>query len=153
MGEKKKSQSLWQYSSQHCIPVMWMERTQNLHFQNCISAPGSWRKPVWFRCGMGGAVCIGLASCVFGAGAHLAVGYRCLLSSINVASMWNHGTHNTTQRLTPLIVWEISPSWRIPSRRAGIHSWTEGPFSEGWNQERDPNDTELGTRICLMLYL
>lgn len=58
MGEKK-SQSLWQYSSQHSIPIMWMERTQNLHFQNCISAPGSWRKPVWFRCGMGRVVCIG----------------------------------------------------------------------------------------------
>lgn len=45
----------------------------------------------------------------FGAGAQSAVGYRCLLSTINVANMWNHGTHNTTQRSTPLIVWEITP--------------------------------------------
>lgn len=48
----------------------------------------------------------------FGAGVHTAVGYRCLLSSINVANMWNQDTHNTTQRSTPLIVWEITPSWR-----------------------------------------
>lgn len=44
----------------------------------------------------------------FGAGAHSAVGYRCLLSSINVASMWNHGIRNATQRSTPLIVWNNS---------------------------------------------
>lgn len=49
----------------------------------------------------------------FGAGAHTAVGYRCLLSGINVANMWNHDTHNTTQRSTPLIVWEITPSEEI----------------------------------------
>lgn len=120
-GRKKKSQSLWVYSSQHSIPIMWMERTQNLHFQNCILAPGSWRKPVWFRCGMGRVVCIGISLAgALGAGAHSAVGYRCLLSSINVANMWNHGTHNTTQRSTPLIVWEITPRWR-------------NSFLKGWN--------------------
>ena len=37
----------------------WKE-PKNLHFQHCILASGSWRKPVWFRCGMGRVVCIGI---------------------------------------------------------------------------------------------
>lgn len=78
----------------------------------------------------------------FGAGAHTAVGYRCLLSSINVASMWNHGTHNTTQRSTPLIVWEITPSWR-------------NSFLLGWNPFQNRRSSfrgvEPGMRCLIML--
>lgn len=73
----------------------------------------------------------------FGAGAHSAVGYRCLLSSINVANMWNHGTHNTTQRSTPLIVWEITPSWRNFFLKGWNKFLNRRSFFRGLDQERD----------------
>lgn len=118
---KKKSQSPWLYSSQYSISIMWMERTQKSSFWALYLSLWLLEKTsvVQMWDGKSGLHWHRPCGC-FGAGAHSAVGYRCLLSSINVASMWNHGIRSATQRSTPLIVWEITPSWR-------------NSFLKGWN--------------------
>ena len=100
---------------------MWMERTQESSFSALYLSLWLLEKTsvVQMWDGKSGLHWHQPCGC-FGAGAHSAVGYRCLLSSINVASMWNHGIRNATQRSTPLIVWEITPSWR-------------NSFLKGWN--------------------
>ena len=100
---------------------MWMERTQESSFSALYLSLWLLEKTsvVQMWDGKSGLHWHRPCGC-FGAGAHSAVGYRCLLSSINVASMWNHGIRNATQRSTPLIVWEITPSWR-------------NSFLKGWN--------------------
>ena len=66
---------------------------QKPHFQNCISSLWLLKKtsvvPMWDR--KSGLHWHRPCGC-FGTGAHTPVGYRCLLFTINVASMWNHGT-------------------------------------------------------------
>lgn len=139
---KNRASPPWLYSSQHSVPIMWMERTQNLHFQNCILAPGSWRKPVWFRSGMGRVVCIGISL----AGA-LGLEHTQLwvTDACSPVLMWpaceTIGTHNATQRSTPLIVWEITPSWR-------------NSFLKGWNTFLNRRSFSRGVeprKRCLMM--
>lgn len=124
---------------------MWMERTQESSFSALYLSLWLLEKTsvVQMWDGKSGLHWHQPCGC-FGAGAHSAVGYRCLLSSINVASMWNHGIRNATQRSTPLIVWEITPSWR-------------NSFLKGWNtflniRSFSFRGVEPGKRELMILY-
>ena len=127
-----KSQWPWQYSSWQSIPTTWVESTKNPIFRTVSRVSGSWRKPVWFRCGTGRVVCIGTGP----AGAlglehtHLWVTDAC--SSL---LMWP-----ACETMAPQYYTEVhaSDSLRNNSQlkkfflwRAGIHSRTEGPLRNG----------------------
>lgn len=89
---EEQSQCPWQYSSWESRSIIWVESTQNPIFTTVSQSLAPEENQCGSDVGWEGWFALAPALRCLGAGAHTAVGYRCLLSGINVASMWNHGT-------------------------------------------------------------